>query len=121
MLSDSETIALTLVIGVLAGALVMMLAYLLAKGPEGRFKKKRYEAGNPPKGEAKTQLPFQYYGFLLLYLSFEPIVALLFLYTLVPREVTAKAFSLLLVILTMFLPIISWGVKSAEEISRWEI
>jgi NADH-quinone oxidoreductase subunit A len=121
MLSDSGTIALTLLLGIIAGTLVIVLAFLLEKGPEGTFKRKRYEAGNPPKGEAKTRLPFQYYGYLLLYLSLEPLVAFLFLYSYMPLETLTRSAIVLIIILVMFLPVLAWGLKSAEEIHRWEI
>lgn len=118
-MSPSSTLALTLLLGIVAGLLVVVLALILVEGPEGKFKRKRYEAGNPPSGEAKTQLPYQYYGYLLLYLTVEPLLAFLYLYPGVPREQALPSFLVLLSAFLFLAPLVAWGVKAADELERW--
>ncbi len=39
----------------------------------------RFEAGNIPYGEGRLWYPLQYYGYLLIYTSIEPLVVILLL------------------------------------------
>jgi len=114
--SPASTLFLVLLVGLLAGALVVLLAVLMPRGPERGFKRRRYEAGNPPSGEAKARLPFQYYGYLLLYLCVEPAMILLYLLTF-SESIPASAALVVLVLL----PAVAFGVKLADELERWRL
>uniref|UniRef100_A0A7J3X6Z5 NADH-quinone oxidoreductase subunit A n=1 Tax=Thermofilum pendens TaxID=2269 RepID=A0A7J3X6Z5_THEPE len=107
---------LVLLVGLLAGVLVVVLAALMPQGPERGFKRRRYEAGNPPSGEAKVRLPFQYYGYLLLYLSVEPAMVILYLLTFGERIPVSAAFMVL-----VLLPAVVLGAKLADELERWRL
>lgn len=114
--SPASTLFLTLMVGLLAGTLVVILALLMPRGSEKGFKRWRYEAGNPPSGEAKTRLPFQYYGYLLLYLSVEPVMVVLYLLTFSERIPVSAALMVL-----VLLPAVTLGVKLADELERWRL
>jgi len=114
--SPASTLFLVLLVGLLAGALVVLLALLMPRGPERGFKRRRYEAGNPPSGEAKVRLPFQYYGYLLLYLSVEPAMVTLYLLTFAERFPASAALMLL-----VLLPAVALGAKLADELERWSL
>ncbi|MEM0377643.1 MAG: NADH-quinone oxidoreductase subunit A [Thermofilum sp.] len=107
---------ITLALGLLAGSLVLLLARILERGPGGRFKRARYEAGNPPSGEAKARLPFQYYGYVLLYLSVEPLMVLFFLTTYYDKPALSAALAAL-----ALLPAVVWGALAADELERWRL
>jgi NADH-quinone oxidoreductase subunit A len=115
-MSPASTLFLVLLVGLLAGALVVTLALLMPRGPERGFKRRRYEAGNPPSGEVKVRLPFQYYGYLLLYLSVEPAMVILYLLTFAERFPASAAFMLL-----VLLPAVALGAKLADELERWRL
>ncbi|QOJ79323.1 NADH-quinone oxidoreductase subunit A [Infirmifilum lucidum] len=118
MPSPATTLLLVTVLGLLAGLLVIILALLLERGPEGRFKRARYEAGNIPSGEAKTRLPFQYYGYVILYLGVEPLIVLLYL---LPFSHSYNSLITLASLLAVLLPVIAWGVAMSEKINEWRI
>ncbi|PLJ77963.1 MAG: hypothetical protein B7L53_02740 [Thermofilum sp. NZ13] len=118
MPSPATTLFLVTSVGLLAGALVVLLALILERGPEGRFKRVRYEAGNPPSGEAKTRLPFQYYGYVILYLGFEPLVVLLYL---LPFSSSKASLIPVASVLALLLPVVAWGVAMSDKIEDWRI
>ncbi|MEZ0345874.1 MAG: NADH-quinone oxidoreductase subunit A [Infirmifilum sp.] len=118
MVDPATTLLVVTGLGVLAGLLVLLLAFLLEKGPEGKFKAQRYEAGNPPKGEAKMRLPYQYYGYLLLYLGVEPLVILLYL---LPYSSLSSTFLVVGLIILILTPVMIWGLRQSDNINLWRI
>ncbi len=118
MPSPATTLLLVTVLGLLAGALVVVLAFFIERGPESGFKRARYEAGNIPSGEAKTRLPFQYYGYVILYLGVEPLIVLLYL---LPFSRSYDSLTTLASLLAVLLPVVAWGVAMSEKISEWRI
>ncbi|MGC9108413.1 MAG: NADH-quinone oxidoreductase subunit A [Infirmifilum sp.] len=112
------TLLLVVILGILAGLLVILLALLLERGPARPFKRLRYEAGNPPKGEAKKRIPFQYYGYLILYLGIEPLIILLYL---LPFSNLQQGLIIVGAMLLAVIPDVWWGLKLADEISLWRI
>ena len=105
------------------GFLVLFLTILIAligfKGKEYPFKRKRYETGNPPKGDARSKLPFQYYGFILMFLAIEPILVMFFLMPFTAKVHPLMTLTIFLVSATLFLPAIFYSFKVANEIERW--
>jgi len=54
----------------------LLTSLLLAPRNPNPNKLRRYEAGNPPHGDAKAPLLMQYMGFALLLVAIEPIVVI---------------------------------------------
>jgi len=65
-----------LAIGLLTDGVVLLLRRIFGNKRESPVKTMRFEAGNIPIGEAKSMLPMQYIGFLIMFLSVEPIIGL---------------------------------------------
>ncbi|RLE57624.1 MAG: hypothetical protein DRJ35_08735 [Thermoprotei archaeon] len=118
MLDQATTIFLVLILGILGGGAALLIAYLLTKGPEGPFKRKRYEAGNPPTGEAKKKVPYQYYGYIIIYLAVEPIFVILYL---LPYTSALQAITLSLIILGIYSPALIYAVMHADRLEQWKI
>lgn len=118
MLDQATTIFLVLISGVLGGGAALLIAYLLTRGPEGPFKRKRYEAGNPPTGEAKKKIPYQYYGYIIIYLAVEPIFLILFL---LPYIGVLQAAIISLIILGIYSPALIYAVVWADRLEQWKI
>lgn len=64
-------------IGLVVDGLVLLVRRIIKVEETSRVRFLRFEAGNIPVGPVKSTLPMQYIGYLLLFLSVEPIVALL--------------------------------------------
>jgi len=112
------SISLVLVINMAVLLLVVALARLIARGPEYPMKTMRYEAGNPPKGRARSWLPMQYYGYLIIFLAFEPILALIFLFPYYGGSIL-NMFYLFLAIIGIATPPFIYAVRQAGNIDLW--
>ncbi|ABW01271.1 NADH-quinone oxidoreductase subunit A [Caldivirga maquilingensis] len=64
-------------IGLVVDRLILLIRRIIKVKVTNPVKVMRFEAGNVPVGPVKSALPMQYVGFLLMFLSVEPITALL--------------------------------------------
>ena len=64
-------------IGLVVDGLILLIRRIIKVRVTNPVKVMRFEAGNVPVGPVRSILPMQYIGFLLMFLSVEPIVALL--------------------------------------------
>ena len=104
-------------VGVLA--LVVLLALLMTRGAEYPYKRERYEAGNPPSGVARRWYPIQYYGYLIIFLAFEPILALLFLLPYYAALSPARTLMIVAATMAISLPPLYYGLSHSRRIELW--
>ncbi|KXB04879.1 hypothetical protein AKJ48_01125 [candidate division MSBL1 archaeon SCGC-AAA261O19] len=113
------TILLALVlpsIGILIGA---TLARVLTPREYSVEKLDRYEAGNPPYGRARGFFPMQYYPYLIIFLTVEPVMIYLFLVLMALHESTI-AVGLLFVGLSVLLALpLVFALDSARRLKYW--
>ncbi|MFP3207919.1 MAG: NADH-quinone oxidoreductase subunit A [Caldivirga sp.] len=64
-------------IGLVVDGLVLFIRRIIKVRLTNPVKVMRFEAGNVPVGPVRSILPMQYVGFLLMFLSVEPVTALL--------------------------------------------
>lgn len=64
-------------IGLVIDGVVLLIKKIIKVKLTNPVKIMRFEAGNVPVGPAKSILPIQYIGFLMMFLAVEPIIALL--------------------------------------------
>ena len=112
------SVSFTIVVNMVILVLVVLIARLVARGPEYPMKRERYEAGNPPKGKARSWLPMQYYGYLIIFLAFEPILAMIFLFPYYAGK-AADILYLFLAILGIAAPPFVYAIRQAGEIELW--
>ena len=101
---------------------------VLSLAVEGKFnplKVSRFEAGNIPFGEGRLWFPLQYYGYLLVYTSIEPIIVLLFSISEASYFTSFMLFRNLLIIvfttITVLYPVLYYAVKQVNIIQYWLI
>mgnify|MGYP001626354957 CR=1 FL=1 len=105
-----------IVIALIADAAIMYVARKLAAKNPNVVKLQRYEAGNPPTGEARYVFPIQYVGFLLMFLGVEPIIVILLILS--SAAVAALPITYMVVaILIVVLPSIYVGYKYALKMA----
>ncbi len=104
------------VIALIADAAIIYVTRRLAARNPNPSKLQRYEAGNPPIGEARYVFPVQYVGFLLMFLGMEPIIVILLILS--SAAITALPITyVVLAILVITLPSIYVGYKYALKMA----
>lgn len=112
-----------LAIGVLiVGGTVLILVgigiiKLITHGLDLPLKRERYETGNLPKGEVRKWFDVQYYGYLILYLAFEPLLILLFF--LPPAPSKLDLLRLVSLAFATYIPPLIFGLRQIRDISAW--
>ena len=102
--------------------LILYLAYIFMRyateeiGHE--LKQVRYEAGNPPSGDAHKPVLYQYFGYILLFISLDPVFMLLFILPAIV-ESWSKVALLSLAIVLIILPPLAYAVRYARKIEYW--
>ncbi|AWR94829.1 NADH-quinone oxidoreductase subunit A [Acidianus brierleyi] len=101
------------------------LLSLIVPNEPSPVKTSRFEAGNIPTGEGRLWFPLQYYGYLLIYTSLEPILVLLFTVASVPFYLSSLLFRNILIIISSFIailyPILVYSVNQINMILNWEL
>ena len=119
MSAFTDALAIVIVLLVIAlitdAAIIYVTRRLAAKNPNA-VKLQRYEAGNPPVGEARYIFPIQYVGFLLVFLGMEPIIVILLILS-SAAVVGMPIVTMILVILLIALPSIYVGYKYALKMA----
>lgn len=103
-----------LAIGLLVDGVVLLLRRVFGNRKESPVKTMRFEAGNIPVGEAKSMLPMQYIGFLIMFLSVEPVIGLFLTLSFYPG---LPLFYLLIVSLVAMLPAIYVAYRDATALA----
>lgn len=87
------------------------------------MKVSRFEAGNIPFGEGRLWFPLQYYGYLLIYTSIEPIVVILFSLAQAYYYTSTTLFTNLLIIalvsIALLYPVLYYAIKQINVIQYW--
>jgi NADH:ubiquinone oxidoreductase subunit 3 (chain A) len=119
MSAFTDALAIVIVLLVIAlitdAAIIYVTRRLAAKNPNA-VKLQRYEAGNPPVGEARYIFPIQYVGFLLVFLGMEPVIVILLILS-SAAVVGMPIVIMILVILLIALPSIYVGYKYALKMA----
>ncbi len=125
--SSVKTILSIVVIPALVLIITLGLVYILALLTSGRpdienrevFKYRRYESGNPAKGEARRAVSMQYFGYLVLFLAVEPAVILFALTLLASHDIRARILSIYIILLAVFIPLLIYGIRESRRIESW--
>ena len=119
MSAFADTLAIVIVLLVLAvitDAAIMYITRKLAARNPNVVKLQRYEAGNPPVGEARYVFPIQYVGFLLVFLGMEPVIVILLILS-SAAVVGMPIVIMILAILLIALPSVYVGYKYALKMA----
>jgi len=77
-------VGFVIVLSVVVDIAIYTLSRILPKRNPTELKYLRWESGNISVGLPKYTLPMQYFGFVILFMAFEPIVVLLLLFAMFP-------------------------------------
>jgi len=113
------TFSIGLILGIGLGLIGILLGKLLAPSREFPRKRERYECANPPKGRARGLFMMQYYPYLILFLTLEPIMIYSFLFLLEAQRYPVNALLLFSGIVGMLIPPLAFGLHSARRLELW--
>lgn len=108
-------VLIAIAIALITDVIIVLIAKILPKYKPTPAKLSRFEAGNPPIGLQKWKLPMQYIGFMILFMTLEPVIVLLLLFATLPM---LDVYALTLIILIMFLPAVYVGYNYSLEIAK---
>ncbi len=109
---------------ILIGA-VYLLKYLLTPKSEvieaEKLRYERYEAGNPPwrRDPAKTKMPMQYLGYLIIFLAVEPAIVLFALSLAAPKTLASSLGKLYLIFVAVYAPLLYYAIREARDVRKW--
>ena len=108
-----------LIIGIGIGVLGFILGRLLAPSRSLERKRLRYECGNPPRGRARGLLMMQYYPYLIVFLTVEPVMIYSFLLLMEAHNSPYRVMLLFLTVLGIITPPLVFGLNSAWRLKLW--
>ena len=103
-------VGFVVLISVAVDVIIYGLTKILPKRKPTDLKYLRWESGNISVGLPKYVLPFQYYGFMILFMAFEPIIVLMLLFSLFPG---VEFYQFLLIAWIALLPALYFAYKLA--------
>ncbi|WP_456369024.1 NADH-quinone oxidoreductase subunit A [Geoglobus sp.] len=83
-MEEAIVVGFVIILSVVTDVLIYGLSRILPKRNPTDLKYLRWESGNVSVGLPKYVLPMQYYGFVVLFMAFEPVVVLLLLFAAFP-------------------------------------
>jgi NADH-quinone oxidoreductase subunit A len=112
---------LALIGGLAAGLIGYAVSRLVAPSKDYPMKYERFEAGNPPTKKGRGWFTMQYYAYLVVFLTVEPVFIYLFLLLMEAHVLFFSVVQLFGLILLMLIPPIIFGLDAARKISLWRI
>ncbi len=98
---------------------------LIVPSEPNPVKVSRFEAGNIPTGEGRLWFPLQYYGYLLIYTTLEPLIVFLFLVASAAYSSNLVLFRDLTAIVGTFIvvlyPMLNYAIKQINIVLNWEL
>lgn len=124
LLVDTSTLIafiLALAGGMGFGAIGYATSRLVAPPKPLPLKEERFDCGNPPTSQGRGQLTMQYYAYLVVFLTIEPVFIYWFLLLMNAHQAFVPTVELFGVILTMLIPPMIFGLDSARKVGLWKM
>ncbi len=83
-MNEVIVVGFVILVSVLTDLAIYAISKVLPKRNPNDLKYQRWESGNISVGYPKYTLPMQYFGFMVLFMAFEPIIVLLLLLSVFP-------------------------------------
>lgn len=124
LLVDTNTLiafVLALAGGIGFGAVGYATSRLAAPPKPLPLKNERFDCGNLPTPHGRGQLTMQYYAYLVVFLTVEPVFIYWFLLLLDAHVAFTPTVELFGIILAMLIPPIIFGLDSARKLGLWKM
>ncbi|MEM1545630.1 MAG: NADH-quinone oxidoreductase subunit A [Candidatus Methanomethylicia archaeon] len=108
-------------IGIGIGIFGYIISRLVSISKSEPHKELRYECGNLPQGRARGWFIMQYFAYLIVFLTMEPIIILFFIYLPSSYKFFINSVILTFIIILSLVPSILFALKLAKNIDLWRI
>lgn len=108
--------AVFLLLGIAAGILFYLVAFILAPRKSSLLKEETFESGQIPPGGKRVRLVMQYFAFLLLFLIFDVVSMFLYAWGASFLTFTPSDSIYVLILLLLLLPPIYLTLKVARSV-----
>ena len=123
VLSANALFVVPLVILALLFAVIYILRWILKASydieKKEPYKKIPFESSNPPRGVGKARVPFQYFGYLIMFLTVEPAVVILTFIATSPHTFTFKSILFYVIMVVIFTPLLAYAAHESKRIKEW--
>jgi NADH-quinone oxidoreductase subunit A len=110
---------LVLSVGIGFGLIGYIISRLVAPPKPLPMKNERFECGNPPTKQGRSKLTMQYFAYLVIFLTMEPVFIYSFLLLMDAHNAFLSVVEDFSLILLMLIPPIIFGLDSAGKIQLW--
>jgi NADH:ubiquinone oxidoreductase subunit 3 (subunit A) len=107
--------------GIGFGAIGFAISRIAAPSKPLPLKNERFDCGNQPTEYGRGQLTMQYYAYLVIFLTVEPVFIYWFLLLLDAHVAFAPTVELFSVILAMLISPIVFGLSAARKLGLWKM
>ena len=107
--------------GVGFGLLGLVVSRIVAPPKPLPMKEERFECGNPPVKKGRGLFSMQYYAYLVVFLTVEPIFIFMFLLLMNVRQSFSSVVGIFSLVMLMLVPPIIFGLDSARRIALWRM
>ncbi|MFN3384334.1 MAG: NADH-quinone oxidoreductase subunit A [Archaeoglobaceae archaeon] len=114
MIENALIIAIVVAVAIITDVAVLILIRVLPRYRPTEMKLQRFEAGNVPIAIPKWTLPMQYLGFVIIFMTFEPVIVLLLLISALP---TLESYLITLIAFILLLPTLFVGYRYSLEVA----
>ncbi|RLG47828.1 MAG: hypothetical protein DRO06_02255 [Thermoproteota archaeon] len=111
----AAAVAVALALGVGIGLIGYALGRFLSPSREFPRKRRRYECGNPPAGRARGILVVQYYPYLIVFLTVEPVL----IYVALALLAGPWALPTAALMVGALLPPLIFALRTARRLELW--
>ena len=98
---------------------VILLLYYINKPIPEESKFERFESGHITRDPARVGLGFQYFGYLVIFATLEPIIILLLLVA----SASASAFfiqaTIVLIAIAIVIPVLAFALRESKKVRQW--
>ena len=114
------TLAVIILLGLAVGIFGYVISRLITPRKDYPYKFERFEAGNPPHGRARGFFVMQYYAYLIIFLTVEPIVMFFFI---IMMDMHSSFFSIILfsILILSLIPPLVFGLNEAKKVEIWAL
>lgn len=121
ILDPSTVIAFILALagGIGFGAIGFTISRVAAPPKPSPLKNERFDCGNQPTPYGRGHLSMQYFAYLVVFLTIEPVFIYWFLLLMNAHQAFVPTVELFSVILAMLISPIIFGLDSARKIGLW--
>ncbi|MEM2211499.1 MAG: NADH-quinone oxidoreductase subunit A [Nitrososphaerales archaeon] len=113
------TFLLALTIGIGTGIAGYIISRLITPLKYYDSKFERFECANPAVGKGRGWFMMQYYSYLIIFLTIEPIMIYCFVFFMVDRILFLNATQLFIIILLMIIPPLIFGLDASRRLELW--